>query len=89
MIPITIFKHTSGDWVANWGGRIHHVTFNPTDDLTFVSLGLTDSGAVKFELNPRGVILGVYNNRTEQPLEELAFPVNHSLYRELNIGRPV
>jgi len=89
MIPVTVFKHTSGDWVANWGGHIRQVTFNPTDETTFITLGLLPGRPVRFELNQRGVILEVYDHRTDEPLQEVPFPVTHSLYRELNIGKPV
>lgn len=89
MAPISIYKHVSGEWVTDWRGSTHLVTFNPTDDLSFVSLGLLDLPAVRFEVNQRGVILGVFDNRTDRPLADVTFPMNHSLHRELNIGRPV
>lgn len=89
MAPITIYKHDSGEWVTDWMGRVHSVVFNVTDDLSFVSLGLFDLPAVRFEVNIRGVILGVYNNKTNLPLAEVTFPIKHSLHREINIGKPV
>lgn len=89
MSPITIYLHDSGDWVTDWYGRIHHINFNPTDDLSFASLGILDKAAVRFEVNPRGVILSVYNNATLEPLSKLTIPTNHSLHRELNVGHPL
>lgn len=89
MSSIIISKHGCGEWVTEWYGKYHYITFNPTDDLSFVSLGLLDRCAVRFEVNPRGVILNVYNNSTGAELTELTIPDNHALNRELKIGRPV
>lgn len=89
MEPITIYKLESGDWITDWYERQHHVTFNPIDDGSFVTLGLLDQSAVRFEVNSRGVILGAYNNRTDDALERVTIPTRHALHRELNIGRPV
>ncbi len=89
MNSTTIYKHSNGDWVTDWYDKQHHVTFNPTDNESFISLGLLEQSAVRFEINQRGVILGIFNNRTGDCIERLTIPVNHSLHRELNIGRPV
>lgn len=89
MAPITIFKHTTGDWITEWRGKNHLVSFNETDGLSFVTLGLLDLPAVRFDVNPRGVIMGVYDNRTDRELAEVTFPIHHSLHREINIGKPV
>lgn len=89
MAPITIYKHGSGEWVSDWYGKPHQITFNPTTDESFVTLGLANQSAVRFEVNGRGVINGIYDNRSDQPLDAVTIPVNHTLHRELNIGRPV
>lgn len=89
MESTTIYKHESGDWVTDWYGHKHHITFNPVDEDYFISLGLLEQAAVKFEVNQRGVILGVYNNRTGEALDNVTIPTRHALQRELNIGRPV
>lgn len=89
MAPITIHKHTSGDWVTEWRGKTHLVTFNETDGLSFVSLGLLDLPAVRFEVNLRGAIMGVYDNRTDRELAEVTIPTQHALHLEINIGKPV
>lgn len=89
MQPITIYKHETGEWVTDWKNKTHHVTFNTDNGNDFVSLGLQTHGAVRFVINQRGVILGVYDHRTDRDLKSVTFPVNHSLHRELNIGRPV
>lgn len=89
MAPITIYKHDSGEWVTDWYGKPHHVTLNATTDESFVTLGLFALPAVRFEINNRGVIHGVFDNRTDHNLAEVTIPVNHALHRELNIGKPV
>lgn len=89
MAPITIYKNPKGEWVTDWMHRVHTVRFNETDGSDFVTLGLLDQPAVRFEVNARGEILGVYNNQTDRPIAEVTFPMNHALHREINIGKPV
>lgn len=89
MASITIYKQHNGVWVTDWHNRTHCVRFNESDGKDFVTLGLLDHGAVRFEVSLRGEIIGAYHHTTDAPLTEITIPVGHALHREINIGKPI
>ena len=78
----------TGYWITNWMGRDHHVHMSTVDDIDFVTMGLIDTPPVRIEINLKGDILKVTNNRTGEPVTEMCIPDNHFLNRDLNIGKP-
>lgn len=76
------------NWVADWMGRFHHIRLSNVDDLEFVTSGLVNQPPVRFSITAHGEILSVVDNRTNHPATELRIPATHSLYRDLNIGKP-
>lgn len=89
MKPITLYRHITGEWVTNLMERAHTVTLSANDDHSFLSMGILEKAPIRIEVNQRGVILDVVDHSTELELTSFTIPVNHSLHKEVNIGRPV
>lgn len=84
----TIYQCTTGEWVTNLMGSVHHVQFVAQEYSTFMSLGLSEQGAVLIELTPHGVIESVKSVKTRDIIAQLDIPSNHGLYNQLIIGKP-
>lgn len=87
MKPTVLKRMPDGVWVVEWMSNLHHVKFDSTDLLEFVSGGLIGK-TVKIEITPRGEIISITNLRDDSIMDELHIPHSHSLRLDLSILKP-
>lgn len=87
MDTIELMKINGGPWVAIWMGRNHHVRFDTTDQLEFVSMGI-DHRVLRFTITPQGEILTITDLKDGSSVFHLFVPKRHSVGRDLTILKP-
>lgn len=87
MKPMLLKKQSCGTWTVDLVGSDHLFKFDTIDNLEFVALGF-NGRAIRFTITMQGALESVLDVLLNNELDTLSIPYNHSLRRDVTIGKP-